>query len=71
MGKKIANPGSSLLCVILPLDEWNQGAKSQLGHMKTLLCSVLKQNPQLIPVVFPTQWSARYSTKLGDSSAVC
>ena len=39
--------------------------------MKTLLRSVLKQNPQLIPVVFPTQWSARYSTKLGGSSAVC
>jgi hypothetical protein len=53
---------------------WMSGTreqKSQLGLMKTLLRSVLKQNPQLIPVVFPTQWSARYSTKLGDSSAVC
>lgn len=52
---------------------WMSGTReqnSQLGLMKTLLYTVLKQNPKLVPVVFPTQWSARYTAKLDDNYAV-
>jgi hypothetical protein len=44
--------------------------KSQLGLMKTLLYSILEQNPKLVPVVFPTKWSAEYTGRAEGSPEV-
>jgi len=51
---------------------WMSGTreqKSQLGLMKTLLYGVLKQNPKLIPVAFPIQWSTKYTGKLENENS--
>jgi hypothetical protein len=45
---------------------WNSGSKkqrSQAGLLRSLLYEILGQYPELIPIVLPAQWGARYSAK--------
>jgi hypothetical protein len=49
---------------------WLSGTKeqkSQSGLLRSLLHDILQQNHSLIPVVFPKQWSIRYSAALNLS----
>ncbi|KAK7697592.1 hypothetical protein SLS64_013411 [Diaporthe eres] len=49
---------------------WNSGTKeqrSQEGLMKTILFDTLRKAPELVPVVFPLEWSNWYNTKLKSS----
>jgi len=43
--------------------------KSQSGLLRSVLHDALEQNLNLIPVVFPKQWSAHYAEKLSPSSS--
>ncbi|KAH6698160.1 hypothetical protein BKA61DRAFT_530992, partial [Leptodontidium sp. MPI-SDFR-AT-0119] len=48
---------------------WNSGTrlqKSQLGLLRALLCQVLSQHPELIPTVFPKEWSTFYSNEIAE-----
>lgn len=45
---------------------WNSGTKlqrSQAGLFRSLLYEILRKIPDLIPLVFPEQWAARYAMK--------
>jgi hypothetical protein len=45
---------------------WNSGTvqqRSQSGLLRSLLYDILRKCPELIPVVLPLQWAARYSEK--------
>ncbi|OCL14738.1 hypothetical protein AOQ84DRAFT_220108 [Glonium stellatum] len=51
---------------------WNSGTleqKSQHGLLRALLYEVLKQQPQLIPIVLPWAWAKTYSTHATTLSA--
>ncbi|KAE9364398.1 hypothetical protein N431DRAFT_488965 [Stipitochalara longipes BDJ] len=39
--------------------------KSQEGLLRTLLYSLLRQMPILVPYVFPSQWAAQYASETG------
>jgi hypothetical protein len=46
---------------------WNSGTsdqRSQLGLLRALLFRILKQHPDLIPVILPWLWAKRYSQSL-------
>jgi hypothetical protein len=50
---------------------WNSGTslqKSQLGFLRALLYQVLKQSPDLVPVVFPREWAKLYSNATRERS---
>lgn len=49
---------------------WSSGTKeqkSQVGLLKSLLYEILTKIPELVPVVFPLEWSKRYTMKLNSS----
>lgn len=49
---------------------WSSGTKeqkSQVGLLKSLLYEILTKIPDLVPVVFPLEWSKRYTMKLQSS----
>ncbi|RFU33672.1 hypothetical protein B7463_g2672, partial [Scytalidium lignicola] len=61
--------GDSSLCTV-SFFFWNSGSRlqrSQIGLFRSLLVEVLNQHPELIPIVLPAQWAARYSAKLRTS----
>jgi hypothetical protein len=46
---------------------WSSGTnlqKSQVGLLRSLLCDILFKAPQLIPVLFPSQWGELYLQEL-------
>lgn len=51
---------------------WISGTKeqkSQMGLLRSLLHDILQQNRSLIPVLFPKQWSMRYSAEILSSGS--
>lgn len=49
---------------------WNSGSREQMsqeGLFKSILHAILNEAPELVPVVFPSEWSKRYVTKLQSS----
>jgi hypothetical protein len=46
---------------------WNSGTaeqRSQVGMLRSLLFQVLKQQPDLIPIIFPLLWATHYSSNV-------
>lgn len=57
--------GRSKLCKV-GFFFWNSGntqQRSQLGLFRSLLYDVLRKNRDLIPILLPEQWAAKYSSK--------
>jgi hypothetical protein len=57
--------GNSKLCAA-EFYFWNLGTalqKSQVGLLRSLLHTTLRENPDLIPVAFPRQWAEIYSRR--------
>jgi len=52
--------------VVIDFYFWNIGnklQKSQHGLLRSLIYQILEQVPDLIPVLFPRQWAAKYSAR--------
>lgn len=64
-----AAPHAAPLC-LATFFFWNSGSfeqKSQGGMLRTLLCQVLDQYPDLLPVIFPERWARAYSRELSGT----